>query len=132
MRRTQVCDLLGITFPILQGGMLWIATAELAAAVSNAGAFGVISPLAGMEKQGEPADNFKGQLSRIKQLTNRPFGVNILLELDYADALLEVALSQKAKIVVTAAGSPARFTGVLKRAQKSRILWCRRRDCRGY
>ncbi len=59
MRRTRVCDLLDIAFPILQGGMLWIATAELAAAVSNAGALGVISPLAGMEKEGEPAKYFK-------------------------------------------------------------------------
>ena len=78
MRRSRVCDLLDITFPILQGGMLWVATAELAAAVSNAGALGVISPLAGMEKEGEPAKNFKGQLSKIKQLTPKPFGVNIL------------------------------------------------------
>jgi enoyl-[acyl-carrier protein] reductase II len=115
MRRTRVCDLLDITFPILQGGMLWIATAELAAAVSNAGALGVISPLAGMAKQGEPAKNFKSQLSKIKQLTPKPFGVNILLELDYADALVEVALSEKAKIVVTAAGNPTRFTGILKK-----------------
>lgn len=114
MRRTRVCDLLDITFPILQGGMLWIATADLAAAVSNAGAFGVISPLAGMKKQGEPAKNFKNQLSKIIQLTPKPFGVNILLDLDYADALMEIALSEKVKTVVTAAGDPARFTDTLK------------------
>jgi enoyl-[acyl-carrier protein] reductase II len=94
--------------------MLWIASAELASAVSNAGGLGVISPLAGMEKQGQPAKNFGGQLSKIKQLTPKPFGVNILLDLDYADALMEVALSEKVKIVITAAGNPARFTGVLK------------------
>jgi enoyl-[acyl-carrier protein] reductase II len=94
--------------------MLWIATAELAAAVSNAGALGVISPLAGMEKQGQPAKNFRGRLSEIKQLTPKPFGVNILLDLDYADALMEVALGEKVKIVITAAGNPARFTGILK------------------
>jgi enoyl-[acyl-carrier protein] reductase II len=114
MQRTRVCDLLDIVFPILQGGMLWIATAELAAAVSNAGALGVISPLAGMEKKGDPAKNFKGQLSKIKQLTQKPFGVNILLDLDYADTLMAVALSEKVKIVITAAGNPARFTGTLK------------------
>jgi enoyl-[acyl-carrier protein] reductase II len=94
--------------------MLWIATADLAAAVSNAGGLGVISPLGGMEKQGEPSINFKGQLSKIKQLTPRPFGVNILLDLDYADALMEAALDEKVKIVITAAGNPARFTGALK------------------
>jgi enoyl-[acyl-carrier protein] reductase II len=114
MQRTRVCDLLDIAFPILQGGMLWIATAELAAAVSNAGALGLISPLAGMEKQGDPVKNFKGQLSKMKQLTPKPFGVNILLDLSYADALMAVALSEKVKIVITAAGNPARFTGVLK------------------
>lgn len=114
MKRTRVCDLLNITFPILQGGMLWIATAELAAAVSNAGALGVISPLAGMAMQGDPAKNFKGQFSKIKQLTPKSFGVNIPLDLPYADTLIEIALSQKSKIVITAAGNPARFTEILK------------------
>jgi len=94
--------------------MLWIATAELAAGVSNAGALGVISPLAGMEKQADPATNFKSQFSKIKQLTPKPFGANIPLDLDYADTLIEIAFSQKAKIVITAAGNPARFTEVLK------------------
>jgi enoyl-[acyl-carrier protein] reductase II len=96
--------------------MLWVATAELAAAVSNAGALGVISPLAGMEKEGAPAKNFKDQLSGIKRLTARPFGVNIALDLDYADSLVEVAIGVKVKIVITAAGDPARFAGLLKNA----------------
>jgi enoyl-[acyl-carrier protein] reductase II len=95
--------------------MLWIASAELAAAVSNAGALGVASALGGMEKEGDPAGNFKTQLAKLKQLTTRPFGANILLELDYADALIKVALTEKVKIVITAAGSPDRFTGVLKK-----------------
>ena len=94
MRHSRVCDLLDISYPIFQGGMLWIAAAELAAAVSDAGALGVISPLAGMEKQGVPAKNFQVQLSRIKRLTTRPFGVNIALDLDYADSLVEVALAE--------------------------------------
>ena len=115
MRCSRICDLLNITFPILQGGMLWVASAELAAAVSNAGALGVVSALAGMDKDGEPAGNFKAQLTKIKQLTDRPFGANILLELDYAEALMEVALTEKAQIVVTAAGSPDRYTGLLKK-----------------
>jgi enoyl-[acyl-carrier protein] reductase II len=115
MLHTRVCDLLDISHPIFQGDMLWIATAELAAAVSNAGALGVISPLAGMEKKGVPAKNFKNQLSRIKRLPPRPFGVNIALDLDYTDSLVEVALSEKIKIVITAAGNPARYTGALKK-----------------
>lgn len=121
MRRTRVCELLGITHSILQGGMLWIATAELAAAVSNAGALGVISPLAGMEIDGEPASNFKEQLNRIKTLTLKPFGVNIPLDLEYADALLEIALRQNVNIVITAAGNPARFSETLKKAKINRL-----------
>ncbi len=119
MLRTRVCDLLDITFPILQGGMLWIATAELAAAVSNAGALGVISPLAGMKIDGDPATNFSDQLSRIKKLTPKPVGVNIPLDLEYADALIELTLTENVNIVITAAGNPARFSEALKKAGKT-------------
>lgn len=115
MRQSRVCDLLGVTYPIIQGGMLWIATAELAAAVSNAGALGVVSPLAGMEKEGDPAQNFKDQLTLIKQLTQKPFGINIPLDLSYAETLIEVALAAGVKIVITAAGNPARYTQILKK-----------------
>lgn len=115
MKRTRVCELLDITYPIVQGGMLWIATAELAAAVSNAGGLGVISPLAGMEKEGNPAKNLKDQLTIIKQLTKKPFGINILLDLSYAETLVEIALREKARIVITSAGNPARFTELFKK-----------------
>jgi len=117
MKRTRISDLLGITYPIVQGGMLWIATAELAAAVSNAGALGVISPLAGMKKDGDPESNFSYQLSRVESLTRKPFGVNIPLDLEYADALIAMALSGKVNIVITSAGNPDRFTQVLKREE---------------
>jgi enoyl-[acyl-carrier protein] reductase II len=99
--------------------MLWIATAELAAAVSNAGALGVISPLAGMKIDGDPATNFSDQLSRIKKLTPKPFGVNIPLDLEYADALIEITLSENVNIVITAAGNPARFSEALKKEGKN-------------
>ena len=116
MKRTRLCDLLGLTYPVIQGGMLWIATAELAAAVSNAGGLGIISPLAGMqpEADSEPAAHFENQLVRISRLTARPYGVNIPLDLAYADALVETALRQRVRIVVTAAGNPARFSKALK------------------
>ena len=71
MKRTRICDLLGIEYPILQGGMLWLATAELAAAVSNAGALGVVSPLAGMERHADPAENFKKQLQKAKEFNQQ-------------------------------------------------------------
>ena len=85
MKKTIICELLEIKYPIIQGGMLWIATAELAAAVSNAGALGVISPLAGMKRKGDPSKNFKDQLAKVKHLTNKAYGVNIPLYLEYAE-----------------------------------------------
>ena len=115
MRRSRVCDLLGVTYPIIQGGMLWIATAELAAAVSNAGALGVVSPLAGMEKEGDPTQNFKDQLTLVRQLTQQPFGINIPLDLSYAETLIEIARAASVKIVITAAGNPARYTPIFKK-----------------
>lgn len=114
MKRTRICDILGIDYPILQGGMLWLATAELAAAVSNAGGLGIISPLAGMEKGGDPAENFECQLDRTRSLTERPFGVNIPLDLKHSGILMDVALRKKAAIVVTAAGDPRVYTALLR------------------
>jgi enoyl-[acyl-carrier protein] reductase II len=116
LKHTRLCDLFGITYPIIQGGMLWIATAELGAAVSNAGGLGVISPLAGMtaDADSEPAANFTNHIAQVRKLTSRPFGVNIPLDLEYADALIETALRQQVQMVITAAGSPARFSKSLK------------------
>lgn len=115
MKITRVCDLLKNRYPILQGGMLWLATAELAAAVSNSGALGVLSPLAGMELAGDPSENFKDQLTKIKQKTNKPYGVNIPLYLEYAGILIDIILKSETKIVITAAGNPANFTEVLRK-----------------
>ena len=114
MLKTRVSTLLGTRYPIVQGGMLWIATAELAGAVSNAGGLGVVSPLAGMEKKGDPVANLKLQLERIKELTRNPFGVNIPLDLPYADQLIELSIRHEVGIVITAAGSPQRFSDRLK------------------
>jgi len=114
MKRTRVCDLLGIAYPILQGGMLWLATAELAAAVSNAGALGILSPLAGMEADGDAANNLELQIRKAKTLRGRPFGVNIPLDLRESGVLMDVVLRHKVPIVVTAAGNPELYTGLLK------------------
>ena len=113
MKRTRICDLLGIQYPIIQGGMLWLATAELAAAVSNAGALGIISPLAGMEKHGDSSKNLKLQITKARDLTKRPFGVNIPLDLQYSGILIDIILRQGVGIVVTAAGNPDRYTELL-------------------
>lgn len=116
MNRTRVCSLLKIATPILQGGMLWIATAELASAVSNAGALGVISPLAAMAKDGDPVENLKAQIAKTRSLTDKPFGVNIPLDLDFAGSLIALLVDEQVKIVITAAGNPKHFTGLLKQS----------------
>ncbi|RKY84998.1 enoyl-[acyl-carrier-protein] reductase FabK [candidate division KSB1 bacterium] len=115
MKRTRICDLLGIKYPIIQGGMLWLATAELAAAVSNAGALGIISPLAGLEKHGDPFENFRTQINAAKNLTRRPFGVNIPLDLEYSGLLIDLVLKEGVGIVVTSAGSPEHYTELARR-----------------
>jgi len=114
MKKTRICDLLEIQYPILQGGMLWIADAELAAAVSNAGALGVVSPFAGMEVDGDPAENFENQIKKTTALTKKPFGVNIPLDLNESGILMGVVLTHKPAIVISAAGNPGLYTEVLK------------------
>ncbi len=113
MKRTRVCDLLGIEYPIIQGGMLWLATAELASAVSNAGGLGVISPFAGMEKDGDSSRNLELQITRVRDLTEKPFGVNIPLYLQESGILLDVILKKEVRIVITAGGDPGHFTDLL-------------------
>lgn len=82
MRRTRICDLLGIEYPTIQGGMLWLAITELAAAISNTGALGTLSPHAGMEKNGDPAKNLQFQIAKAKKLAKKPFAINIPLDLE--------------------------------------------------
>jgi enoyl-[acyl-carrier protein] reductase II len=115
MKRTRICYLFKIDYPILQGGMLWLATAELAAAVSNAGALGMISPFAGMERNGDPLENLRLQIARTRKLTKKPFGINIPLDLDQSGILIDTILKEKVNIVVTAAGDPHHYTEVLRK-----------------
>ncbi len=113
MKQTRVCRLLGVDYPILQGGMLWLAAARLAAAVSNAGGFGIISPFAGMAKDGNPVKNLKHEILNIRTLTGRPFGVNIPLDLNDSGILIDLCIQEHVKVVITAAGSPEQYTDVL-------------------
>lgn len=115
MKRTRICDLLGIKYPILQGGMLWLATAELAAAVSNAGALGIISPFAGMKRYGSPIENLRLQLVKARNLTKNPFGINILLDLEKSGMLIDMAIQEGVKIVITAGGDPHYYTELLSK-----------------
>jgi len=114
VKRTRICDLLKIRYPIIQGGMLWLANAELAAAVSNTGALGIISPLAGMERHGDSSENLRFQIGKARELTEKPFGVNIPLDLQQSGMLIDVTLKEKVGMVVTAAGNPAHYTELLR------------------
>ncbi len=117
MKRTRVCYLLKIDYPILQGGMLWLATAELAAAVSNAGALGIISAYAGMARDGDPLENLRLQIAAARKLTKKPFGINVPLDLEQTGLLVDVTLREKVKVVVTAAGDPHLYTEVLRKEE---------------
>ena len=114
MKRTRICDLLGIEYPIIQGGMTWIANAELAAAVSNAGALGIVSPNAGMKLEGNVVEHLRSQIRKAQSLTDRPFGVNLPLQIPEVKELIDVLMAEGVKVVTTSAGSPALYTGVLR------------------
>lgn len=106
--RTRVTDLLGIEHPVLQGGMAWTATAELAAAVSNAGGLGVIG--AGHM----PTDLLREQIRNAKTLTDRPFGVNLMLLTPHIDELVDMVLAEGVHAVTTGAGNPGKYMSAFK------------------
>jgi enoyl-[acyl-carrier protein] reductase II len=108
--RTRLTELLGIEHPIIQGGMAWTATAELAAAVSNAGGLGVIG--AGHM----PTELLKEQIIKAKQLTDKPFGVNLMLLTPHIDELVELVLAEHVPVVTTGAGNPGKYMQALKDA----------------
>lgn len=114
MKKTRICDLLGIEYPIIEGGMLWLADAGLAMAVSDAGGLGVISPLAGAEPHGDPVENLERQIAQAKSISSKPFGVNVPLDLRDIGQLMDLLLVQEIKVVVTAAGDPSIFTELLQ------------------
>ncbi len=100
MIHTSLCDLLGIEHPIYQGGMVWLGTAELASAVSNAGGLGILG--AG----NAPADWVRNEIRRTREMTDRPFGVNVMLLSPFASQVVEVILAERVPLVTTGAGNP--------------------------
>jgi enoyl-[acyl-carrier protein] reductase II len=106
--RTRLTELLGIEHPIIQGGMAWTATWELAAAVSNAGGFGVIG--AGHM----PTDVLRDQIRGAKAATDRPFGVNLMLLTPHIDDLVQMVLEEGVAAVTTGAGNPGKYMDALK------------------
>jgi enoyl-[acyl-carrier protein] reductase II len=119
VKKTRICELLGIEHPVIQGGMGWISNAELAAAVSNAGALGMITPNAGLSSDStveEMVANLRQHIRKARTLTSKPFGVNVGLDLPEPQRLLEAALEEGVRIITTTAGSPALYTKFLKEA----------------
>ncbi|ACL69783.1 enoyl-[acyl-carrier-protein] reductase FabK [Halothermothrix orenii] len=101
--KTELCSLLDIKYPILQGGMAWVATGELAAAVSKAGGLGIIG--AG----NAPVDVIKDEIRKVKEVTDRPFGVNIMLLSPFVDDIVELVLEERVPVVTTGAGNPGKY-----------------------
>ena len=116
MRETRVCGLLGIKYPIIQGGMTWIANAELAAAVSEAGGLGTISPNAGMRIEDNVEVNLERQILLARGLTTKPFCVNIVVLIPEIAALVDVLIDERVPVVTTSAGNPRLYTPRLKEA----------------
>ena len=114
MKRTRVCDILGIKYPVLQAGLPWVSNPELVAAVSNAGGLGVLHPTAGMELDDDIVRNLQENLRRVHRLTNHPFGVAFYLSNHRTLELIEAATQEGMRIAVTHGGSPSMHAGDLK------------------
>ena len=110
MIRTSLCDLLGIEHPILQGGMAWAASAELAAAVSNAGGLGIVG--AG----NQPAEMVRQEIRRTRELTDRPFGANVPVFLGEVEDKLQVFIDEGVQVITFGGGTAGPFLGPLQRA----------------
>jgi len=103
-------EILGTEFPIIQGGMANIATGEFAAACSNAGALGMIAT------GGWDGDRLRREIRRAKELTDKPFGVNLMLMSPYADDIAQIILDEGVKVVTTGAGNPGKYIPAWKAA----------------
>lgn len=108
--QTEISRLLGIEYPIIQGGMAWVAEHHLAAAVSEAGGLGLIGAA------NAPADWVREQIREAKKLTDKPFGVNIMLMSPYADEVAKVVAEEGIKVVTTGAGNPEKYMELWKGA----------------
>ena len=110
MIRSEICDLLGIEYPVFQGGMAWIADGKLAAAVSNGGGLGIIA--AG----NAPSGYVKEEIKKARELTEKPIGVNIMLMSPFADEVAKVVTEEKVDVVTTGAGNPSKYINEWKAA----------------
>ena len=103
----KICEMLGIKYPIFQGGMAWIADASLAASVSEAGGLGLITGTA-------PVEWIREEIRKAKELTDKPFGVNIMLMSEHVDEVAKLVCDEKVAVVTTGAGSPGKYMEMWK------------------
>lgn len=106
----RICEILNIKYPIIQGGMAWVADSNLAAAVSNAGGFGIIGT------GSATADIVKKEIDNCRRLTDKPFGVNVMLMSPNADEVIDLIIEEKPAGITTGAGNPAKYMDRLKEA----------------
>lgn len=110
MIKSKICEILGIRYPLIQGGMAWVADASIASAVSNAGGLGLISSInAGTEA-------VRNEIRKCKELTDKPFGVNIMLQAPNAAEVAQMVTEEGIRILTTGAGSPAQYMEAWKAA----------------
>lgn len=107
MNCNVITELLNIKYPIIQGGMAWIADASLAVGVSEAGGLGIISGVG-------PTEVVRAQIRKAKELTDKPFGVNVMLMQDNADEIARLVCDEKVPVVTTGAGSPGKYIEMWK------------------
>lgn len=108
--KTRITEFLGIEYPIIQGGMAWVAESHLAAAVSAAGGLGLIGGA------NAPAEVIRNYIREVKAVTDKPFGVNVMLMSPYADEVAKVIVEEGVKVVTTGAGNPEKYMEMWKAA----------------
>ena len=108
--KTRITEMLGIEYPIIQGGMAWVAEHHLAAAVSEAGGLGLIGGASA------PGEVVREEIRKAKELTKKPFGVNVMLMSPHADDVAKVVVEEGVKVVTTGAGHPAKYRKMWKEA----------------
>ena len=108
--KTRITELLGIEYPIIQGGMAWVAEYHLASAVSEAGGLGLIGGA------NAPGDVVRDYIRKTKERTSKPFGVNVMLMSPYADDVAKVVVEEGVKVVTTGAGNPGKCMDMWKSA----------------
>ena len=110
MIKSRICEILGLKYPVFQGGMAWIADASLASAVSNAGGLGIITSI------NTDTEAVREQIRKCRELTDKPFGVNIMLQAPNADEVAAMVAEEGVKVVTTGAGSPVKYIQMWKEA----------------